>query len=165
MPASVCPVISISLSSDRGYAVLNGTYEQGIYFISVRVDEKNEKTGITVLSDKTLKNAEKHGFTKSAASTLTVKNFDSKDKSGAFSTFLDSFCFPYFEDIPNSRGLFFEMTDNTRESFGSKMLISLLRSSKDDKEALNSLKKLGFTETSIQLWQEKFLKKGVCGHE
>ena len=155
----------ISLSSDRGYAVLKGTYEKGIYFVSVNVEEKNEKTGITILSDKNLKNSVKHGFTKSAASTLAVKNFDSRDKSDVFSTFFDSFCFPYFEDMPESRELFFEMAENASETAGNKALISLLRSSKSSVESLKSLKKLGFNENSIYGWQEKFLKKGVCENE
>lgn len=155
----------ISLESDRGYTVLKGTYEKGIYFISVKVNEKNEKTGITLLSDKNLKSALKQGFTKSASSSLTVKNFDSKDKSGAFSTFLNSFCFPYFEDIPDSRELFFDMAENSQETSGNIALISLLRSSKESEDATKSLKKLGFTEKSIKLWQENFLKKGVCEHE
>ena len=155
----------ISLSSDRGYAVLKGTYEKGIYFVSVKVEEKNEKTGITVLSDKNLKSAARQGFTKSAKSNLSVKNFDSRDKSRAFSAFFDSFCFPYFEDIQNSRELFFEMTENSSETSESKTLISLIRSSKNSKDALKSLKKLGFTEKNLEIWQEKFLKKGVCEHE
>ena len=155
----------ISLSSDRGYAILKGTYEKGIYFVSVKVDEKNEKTGITVLSDKNLKSSLKQGFTKSAASTLALKNFDSKDKSNAFSVFFDSFCFPYFEDMPESRELFFEMAENVSETTGDKTLISLLRSSKNSTESLKLLKKMGFTENSIDMWQEKFLKKGVCENE
>ena len=155
----------ISLSSDRGYAVLKGTYEKGIYFVSVKIEEKNEKTGITVLSDKNLKSTARQGFTKSAKSNLSVKNFDSRDKSNAFSTFFDSFCFPYFEDIQNSRELFFEMTENSSETLESKTLISLIRSSKNSKDAVKSLKKLGFTEKNLEIWQEKFLKKGVCEHE
>ena len=155
----------ISLSSDRGYAVLKGTYEKGIYFVSVKIEEKNEKTGITVLSDKNLKSTARQGFTKSAKSNLSVKNFDSRDKSNAFSTFFDSFCFPYFEDIQNSRELFFEMTENSSETLESKTLISLIRSSKNSKDAVKSLKKLGFTEKNLEIWQEKFLRKGVCEHE
>ncbi|MBR6422555.1 hypothetical protein IKS86_07585 [bacterium] len=155
----------ISLSSDRGYAVLKGTYEKGIYFVSVKIEEKNEKTGITVLSDKNLKSTARQGFTKSAKSNLSVKNFDSRDKSNAFSTFFDSFCFPYFEDIQNSRELFFEMTESSSETLESKTLISLIRSSKNSKDAVKSLKKLGFTEKNLEIWQEKFLKKGVCEHE
>ena len=155
----------ISLSSDRGYAVLKGTYEKGIYFMSVKVEEKNEKTGITVLSDKNLKSTVKQGFTKSAKSNLSLKNFDSKDKSNAFSAFFDSFCFPYFEDIPESKELFFEMTENNSETAESKTLISLIRSAKSNKDSLKSLKKLGFTEKNIEIWQENFLKQGVCGDE
>lgn len=155
----------ISLSSDRGYAILKGTYEKGIYFVSVKVEEKNWKTGITVLSDKSLKSTEKKGFTKTASSTLTVKNVDNADQSNAFSTLYESFCFPYFEDIPGSGELFFEMTENTSEASGAKFLISLLRSSKDNKDAVKLLKKLGFTEKSIKVWQERFLKKGVCKYE
>ncbi len=155
----------ISLASDRGYAVLKGTYEKGIYFVSVKVEEKNEKTGITILSDKNLKSAAKQGFTKSAKSTLSLKNFESKDKSNAFSTFFDSFCFPYFEEIPTSRELFFEISDNTSETADNKTLISLIRSSKNSTDSLKLLKKLGFTEKNIKTWQEKFLEKGVCGHE
>ncbi len=154
----------ISLSSDRGYAVLKGTYEKGIYFISVKVEEKNEKTGITLLSDKNLKSALKQGFTKSAKSSLSVKNSDSRDKSNTFSAFFDSFCFPYFEDMPDSRDLFFEMADSTAESADGRTLISLIRSSKDNKESLKSLKKMGFSDLDIETWQKKFLK-GVCGHE
>ena len=156
---------NISISSDRGYAVLKGTYEKGIYFISVKIEEKNEKTGITVLSDKNLKNAIKQGFTKSASSSLAVKNFDNSDKSNAFSTFFDSFCFPYFEEMQGSRELFFEMAENSSETTDNKKLISLLRSSKNSSESLNILKKMGFTEDSIMMWQKNFLKKGVCGHE
>jgi len=155
----------ISLASDRGYAVLKGTYEKGIYFVSVRIEEKNKKTGITVLSDKNLKSAVKQGFTKSAKSSLSLKNFDSKDNSNAFSAFLDSFCFPYFEEIPDSRELFFEMTENSPETTDGKTLISLIRSSKNSKDSLKSLKKLGFTEKNLEIWQENFLKKGVCEHE
>ena len=155
----------ISLSSDRGYAVLKGTYEKGIYFMSVKIEEKNEKTGITVLSDKNLKSTVKQGFTKSAKSNLSLKNFDSKDKSNAFSAFFDSFCFPYFEDIPESKELFFEMTENNSETAESKTLISLIRSAKSNKDSLKSLKKLGFTEKNIEIWQENFLKQGVCGDE
>lgn len=155
---------NISISSDRGYAVLKGTYEKGIYFVSVKIEEKNEKTGITVLSDKNLKSAIKQGFTKAAASKLTVKNFDSRDKSNAFSSFFDSFCFPYFEDISDSRELFFAMADRVEIS-DNKTLISLLRSSKNNTEFVKSLKKLGFTEKSIEIWQEKFFKEGFCGHE
>ena len=155
----------ISLSSDRGYAVLKGTYEKGIYFVSVKIEEKNEKTGITVLSDKNLKSTVKKGFTKSAKSNLSLKNFDSSDKSGLFSAFFDSFCFPYFENIPESKELFFEMVENSSETNSSRMLISLIRSSKNDKDSLKSLKKLGFTEKNLEIWQEKFLKKGVCEHE
>jgi hypothetical protein len=155
----------ISLSSDRGYAVLKGTYEKGIYFVSVKINEKNEKTGITVLSDKSLKSAARQGFTKSASSSLTVKNFDSKDKSNAFSAFFDSFCFPYFEKMPDSRDLFFEMTGNSSETSESKAVISLLRSSKNNVESFKLLKKIGFSEKSIELWQEKFLTKGVCEYE
>ena len=154
----------ISLSSDRGYAVLKGTYEKGIYFVSVKVEEKNEKTGITVLSDKNLKSALKQGFTKSAKSSLSVKNSDSRDKSNTFSAFFDSFCFPYFEDMPDSRDLFFEMADGTAESADGRTLISLIRSSKDNKESLKSLKKMGFSDLDIETWQKKFLK-GVCGNE
>ena len=156
---------SISLSSDRGYAVLKGVYEKGIYFVSVKVEEKNEKTGITVLSDKNLKSTVKQGFTKSAKSNLSLKNFDSRDKSNAFSSFFDSFCFPYFEDIQNSRELFFEMTENSSETTDGRTLISLIRSSKSSKDSVKSLKKLGFTEKSLEIWQEKFLKRGVCEHE
>ncbi len=155
----------ISLASDRGYAVLKGTYEKGIYFISVKVEEKNEKTGITVLSDKNLKSAARQGFTKAAKSNLSMKNFDSRDKSNAFSLFLGSFCFPYFEDIPESKELFFEMTGNSQETSESKTLISLIRSSKSSKDSVNSLKKLGFTEKNLEIWQENFFKKGVCKHE
>ena len=155
----------ISLSSDLGYAVLKGTYEKGIYFVSVKVEEKNEKTGITVLSDKALKNSVKQGFTKSAASALTLKNFDSKDKSGAFSTFFSSFCFPYSEEMPDSRELFFEMAENSSESSAGRTLLSLLRSSGSSDESLKMLKKLGFSNKNIEKWQEDFLKKGVCGHE
>ena len=148
----------ISLSSDRGYAVLKGTYEKGIYFVSVKVEEKNEKTGVTLLSDKSLKSAQKQGFTKSASSTLSLKNFDNSDKSGAFSTFLTSFCFPYFEEIPESREFFFEMAESSN-------LISLLHSSKNSSESLKALKKIGFSDNDIEIWQENFLKKGVCEHE
>ena len=155
----------ISLSSDRGYAVLKGTYEKGIYFVSVKVEEKNDKTGITVLSDKNLKSAVKQGFTKSAKSNLSLKNFDSSDKSNVFSTFFDSFCFPYFEDIPESKELFFEMTENSSETADGKTLISLLRSYKSSKDSAKSLKKLGFTEKNLEIWQENFIKKGVCEHE
>lgn len=155
----------ISLSSDLGYAVLKGTYEKGVYFVSVKVEEKNEKTGITVLSDKTLKNSAKRGFTKSAASTLTVKNFDNRDKSGAFSTFFNSFCFPYFEDVQGSRELFFEMTEKSSEITGNKTLISFLYNSKDNKESFNRLRKLGFSEKNLKMWHEFFLKKGVCKNE
>ena len=155
----------ISLSSDRGYAVLKGTYEKGIYFVSVKVEEKNDKTGITVLSDKNLKSAVKQGFTKSAKSNLSLKNFDSSDKSNVFSTFFDSFCFPYFEDIPESKELFFEMTENNSETADGKTLISLLRSYKSSKDSAKSLKKLGFTEKNLEIWQERFLKEGVCEHE
>ena len=155
----------ISLTSDLGYAVLKGTYEKGIYFVSVRIEEKNEKTGITVLSDKNLKSAAKQGFTKSASSTLTVKNFDSKDKSNAFSAFFDSFCFPYFEDIPESKELFFEMTENSSETADGRTLISLIRSAKSSKDSVKLLKKLGFTGKNLEIWQERFLKEGVCEHE
>ncbi len=155
----------ISLSSDRGYALLKGTYEKGIYFVSVKVEEKNEKTGITVLSDKNLKSTVKQGFTKSAKSNLSLKNVDSKDKSNTFSAFLGSFCFPYFEDIPESKELFFEMTENSSETADGKTLISLIRSSKSSKDSLKSLKKLGFTEKDLEIWQKKFLKEGVCEHE
>ena len=155
----------ISLSSDRGYALLKGTYEKGIYFVSVKVEEKNDKTGITVLSDKNLKSTVKQGFTKSAKSNLSLKNVDSKDKSNTFSAFLGSFCFPYFEDIPESKELFFEMTENSSETADGKTLISLIRSSKSSKDSLKSLKKLGFTEKDLEIWQEKFLKEGVCEHE
>ena len=155
----------IALSSDRGYAVLKGTYEKGIYFVSVKIEEKNEKTGITVLSDKSLKSVVKQGFTKSAASTLTVKNFENSDKSGAFSTFFSSFCFPYFEDIPDSREFFFEMADNTQETAAAGTLLHLLHSSKNSDDSLKALKKLGFSDKNIETWQEKFLKKGVCEHE
>ena len=133
--------------------------------MSVRIEEKNKKTGITVLSDKNLKSAVKQGFTKSAKSSLSLKNFDSKDNSNAFSAFLDSFCFPYFEEIPDSRELFFEMTENSPETTDGKTLISLIRSSKNSKDSLKSLKKLGFTEKNLEIWQENFLKKGVCEHE
>ena len=155
----------ISLSSDRGYTVLKGVYEKGIYFVSVKVEEKNEKTGITVLSDKNLKSTVRQGFTKSAKSNLSLKNFDSSDKSGAFSAFFDSFCFPYFEDIPNSRELFFEIAENSSETADSKTLISLIRSAKSNKDSLKSLKKLGFTEKDLEIWQENLLKKGVCVYE
>ena len=155
----------ISLASDRGYAVLKGTYEKGIYFVSVEVNEKNEKTGITVLSDKKLKSSVRRGFTKSASSSLTLKNSDSKDKSNAFSTFFDTFCFPYFEEIPVSRDLFFEMTANASETSESKTVISLLRSSENSADSIKYLKKLGFTDKDIEVWQKKFLTKGVCGHE
>ena len=155
----------ISLSSDRGYTVLKGVYEKGIYFVSVKVEEKNEKTGITVLSDKNLKSTVRQGFTKSAKSNLSLKNFDSSDKSGAFSAFFYSFCFPYFEDIPNSRELFFEIAENSSETADSKTLISMIRSAKSNKDSLKSLKKLGFTEKDLEIWQENLLKKGVCAHE
>ncbi|MBR4532444.1 hypothetical protein IKO70_08565 [bacterium] len=155
----------ISLSSDRGYALLKGTYEKGIYFVSVKVEEKNDKTGITVLSDKNLKSTVKQGFTKSAKSNLSLKDVDSKDKSNTFSAFFDSFCFPYFEDIPESKELFFEMTENSSETADGKTLISLIRSSKSSKDSLKSLKKLGFTEKDLEIWQKKFLKEGVCEHE
>ena len=155
----------ILLASDRGYAVLKGTYEKGIYFVSVKIEEKNEQTGITVLADKNLKSSSKQGFTKSAKSTLYLKNFDNSDKTGTFSTLFNAFCFPYFEDIPESKELFFEMTENSFETAGGKTLISLLSSSKTSKDSVKLLKKLGFTEKKLEIWQEQFLKKGICEHE
>ena len=155
----------IAVLSDRGYAILKGTYEKGIYFISVKIGEKNEKTGIVVLSDKNLKNSVKRGFTKSATSTLTVKNVDNSDKSNAFSILYKSFCFPYFDDVPASRELFFEMVENISETSDNKSLISLIYSSKSSKDSVKSLKRLGFTEKNLEIWQENLLKKGVCGYE
>ena len=154
----------ISVSSDRGYSVLKGTYEKGIYFVSVEITGKNENTGIVVLSDKKLKTSEKRGFTKSAKSTLSVKNFDNPDKSGTFSMLFRAFCFPYFEEIPASKEVFFEML-NKEKGTENKLLISLLFSSKENEKSLKSLKKAGFSDKNIDFWQEKFLNKEVCKYE
>ena len=90
------------------------------------------------------------------------KNFDNSDKSNVFSTFFNSFCFPYFEEIPTSKELFFELADNISKTADNKTLISILRSSKEDHESFNLLKKLGFSEKNIKFWQENFLNKGFC---
>ncbi len=155
---------SISLKSDMGYAVLKGTYEKGIYFVSVRIDEKNDITGISVLSDKKLKSSEKHGFTKSASSSLTVKNHDRKETDGAFSSLFGSFCFPYFENVTASKDVFFGIAGKNAELSGNT-LISQLYSSKNDKKSLAKLKKAGFSDKNITLWQKNFQNKEVCGHE
>lgn len=154
----------ISVSSDRGYSILKGTYEKGIYFVSVEITEKNESTGIVVLSDKKLKISEKRGFTKSAKSTLSVKNFDNSDKNGTFSMLFRTFCFPYFEDIAASKQVFFEMLTKERET-ENKLLISLLFSSKESEKSSKLLKKTGFSDKNTGFWQEKFLNKEVCRDE
>lgn len=154
----------ISVSSDRGYSVLKGTYEKGIYFVSVKIIEKNDMTGIVVLSDKKLKNSEKRGFTKSAKSTLSVKNFDNSDKSGTFSMLFNTFCFPYFENITDSKDVFFGILGKN-EKIESKLLIAQLYSSKEDEKTSKSMKKIGFSDKNLIFWQEKFLNKGVCRYE
>jgi hypothetical protein len=154
----------ISVLSDRGYSVLKGTYEKGIYFISVEVIEKNDNTGIVVLSDKKLKNSEKRGFTKSAKSTLSVRNFDNSDKSGTFSMLFGSFCFPYFENIAGSRDVFFEIL-NKNEKIESRLLIAQLYSSKENEKSSKLLKKIGFLDKNLNFWQEKFLNREVCRYE
>ncbi|MBP5406761.1 hypothetical protein J6Z19_06400 [bacterium] len=156
---------TISVLSDRGYSVLKGTYEKGIYFVSVKVTEKNDKTGIVVLSDKKLKNSEKRGFTKSAKSALSVKNFDNSDKSGTFSALFSTFCFPYFEDIADSREVFFEILGKNSDVEKKNPLILLLYSAKNDGKYSKTLKKLGFSDKNLSAWQENFLNKGVCNHE
>lgn len=155
----------ISVSSDRGYSVLKGTYEKGIYFVTVEIIEKNENTGIVVLSDKKLKNSEKRGFTKSAKSTLAVKNSDNPDKSGTFSMMFRTFCFPYFEDIAASREVFFEISGKENENENKQLLISLLHSSKENEKSSKTLKKIGFSDKNLNFWQENFLNKEVCKYE
>lgn len=156
---------TISVSSDRGYSVLKGTYEKGIYFVSVKIAEKNERTGIVVLADKKLKNSEKRGFTKSAKSNLSVKNFDNSDKSGTFSMLYSTFCFPYFEETGNSRELFFELAGKNGETSGGTPLIARIHSANVDDKSLKLLKKIGFADKNLNWWRENFLKNGVCGNE
>lgn len=155
----------IDLQSDRGYALLQGTYEKGVYFISVKINEKNKRTGITVLSDKKLKISEKRGFTRDAASSLEVKNLDSKDKSGAFSRLFSTFCFPHTEEAAGTRETFFDIVFKNPKEHSKKTLVELLISSKNDKKSLSELKKLGFSDKNLNWWQEHFLQKGVCEHE
>ncbi len=154
----------ISLKKETDYARLKGSFEKGVYFVSLRVSEEFFRIPLTVLSKSKLTDS-KRGFTKSAASTLRVENTVSKIDGTSFATLFSRFCFPYPEDSRESGTLYFDIQQSKNIRPDSKAMISLLYASAFDDGAAKELKKIGFSDENLAWWKDKFINKGVCGYE
>lgn len=154
----------ISLKKETDHAKLKGSFEKGVYFVSVRVSEEFPKIPLTVLS-KTKLAASKRGFTKSAASNLRVENTVSKVDGTRFAALFNRFCFPYPEENSESGRLYFDMQQSKNIKPAAVTMISLLYASSFDDNAVRELKKLGFSDESLAWWKEKLLNRGLCGYE
>ncbi|MBO4441599.1 hypothetical protein J5834_05725 [bacterium] len=154
----------ISLKKETDSAKLKGSFEKGVYFVSVRVSEEFSKIPLTVLS-KTRLVGSKRGFTKSAASNLRVENNISKLDGARFAAIFNRFCFPHPDESRESGRLYFDMQQSKNIKSAAGPMISLLYASSSDEDAAKELKKLGFSSESLAWWKERFLNKGLCGYE
>lgn len=153
----------IDIKNDTGFALLKGTFEKGVYFVSVKIVERFKGVPIIVLSNKKVETAQR-GFNRKAdcsAKTFNVKaGYPEVDVSGLYS----GFCFPY-ADAKDKR-IFYNLTLRTHdiEKTDSSLLYGLFQL-KNSEHSIQELKKQGFTEKQLDWWKERIYKEEVCSYE
>jgi len=157
---------NISIKGETGYVLVKGSFEKGIYFISIKIETKMDGVPIKVLSSKNIALSSSKGFTKESSFNIAVTNIDPKEKDTVFSRTYKNFCFPYNEQSAVSKDLFFSISNRLNPSeFSSNALIYYLYSLSGRSSEVKVLKKTGFYESQIKWWQKNFFEKEVCFDE
>ena len=154
---------NISIHGETGYVLVRGSFEKGIYFISIKIKTKMDGVPLKVLSSKNIALSSSKGFTKESSFNISVTNIDPKEKDVIFSRTYENFCFPHNESATESRGLFFSVSNRLDPSeFSSTALLYYLYSLSGRSSDAKALKKTGFSEFQIKWWQKNFFEKEVC---
>ncbi|HPA55865.1 MAG TPA: hypothetical protein PLX56_00710 [bacterium] len=156
----------IKIENETGYSHLKGTFEKGVYFVSVKIEKKMDGLPVKVLSNKKLKLSEGRGFTKDAASRFFLTNISKKSVRNIFSKLYKGFCFPYNNTDSDSKELFFSIsTRKDLTEVRSNKLIYFLSSLAGRSSVEEKLKKIGFSSIQIDWWKKSFFEREVCFDE
>jgi len=153
----------IDIDHDTGFSLLKGTFEKGVYFISINITERFVGVPVKVLSDKKLRMS-KRGFNRNAACTTKLYNIKARYPKVDLSSIYSGYCFPYSKD--EDRETFYSLT--LKKDFSAKSTKSLffgLYSLTVNDKRKSDLKKLGFDEDMIKWWKKRLFEKEVCGYE
>jgi hypothetical protein len=157
---------NIKIENETGYSYLKGTFEKGVYFVSVKIEKRMEGLPVKVLSNKKLKMSEGKGFTKDAACRFSLTNVSKRTSSDLFSKLYKSFCFPYNNADNDSKELFFSIsTRKDLTEIRSDKLIYFLSSLAGRSSVEEKLKKTGFSSMQIDWWKKSFFEREVCFDE
>jgi hypothetical protein len=156
----------IKIDNETGYSHLKGTFEKGVYFVSVKIEKKMEGLPVRVLSNKKLRLSEGKGFTKDASCRFSLTNVSKKTSGDFFSNLYKSFCFPYNNADKDSKELFFSIsTRKDLTEIRSNKLIYFLYSLAGRSSVEEKLKKTGFSSIQIDWWKKSFFEREVCFNE
>ncbi len=152
----------IKINKDTGFALLKGTFEKGVYFISFMIEERFKGVPVIILSDKKVRTSER-GFNRNAASSVRIYTIKARYPEIEFSALYSGFCFPYGKET--DRAMFYSLS--LKKDFPEKsgpLLYDLLQLTLNDK-SFSKLKKIGFSEKELKWWKEQLFKKEVCSYE
>lgn len=156
----------IKIENETGYSHLKGTFEKGVYFVSVKIEKRMEGFPVKVLSNKKFKISEGRGFTKDASSKFFLTNVSKRSADNVFSTLYKGFCFPYNSSDSDAKHLFFSISTRKDVSeIGSNLLIYFLYSLAGRSSVEEKLKKIGFSSMQIDFWRKSFFEREVCLNE
>lgn len=156
----------IKIESETGYSHLKGTFEKGVYFVSLKIEKQMEGLPVKILSNKKLKLSEGKGFTKDASCQFSMMNVSKRSAGDIFSKLYESFCFPYNNTDSDSKELFFSIsTRKDLTDIRSNKLIFFLYSLAGRSSVEEKLKKTGFLQSQIDYWKKSFFEREVCFNE
>lgn len=157
---------NISVLGETGYTLLKCVLEKGVYFFSLRIDEKIPGIPIKALSSKIIKISNSGGFTKSASANIRLVNIEPKEKDYFFSKLFNGFCFPFNITDKNSEELFFltSMRKSSEKIKTEKLMYCLYNLSGRSCETAK-LKKAGFSDSQVSWWHRNFFEKEVCFYD
>ncbi len=156
----------ISIDQESGYTIVKGVFEQGVYFFSIKINERFYGIPVIALSNRELPWSERRGFNRAASANVSIVNVNGKASGSDYAGLYKSFCFPHMNDKAEKREVFFKMVNRKKfDREGKNFLITVLSKLLYDEAAENQLKKIGFAEEQIVWWRENFLKGEVCKYD
>lgn len=152
----------IKINNDTGFALLKGTFEKGVYFISFKIKERFKGVPVVVLSDKKVKEA-KRGFNRNASSSAKIYNIKARYPEVRVSQLYRGFCFPF--EQKEHRDLFYSLSMKKELSEQQKRALIFKLFQLTVNEKADKLKKAGFSKNQLNWWKGKMFKNEVCSYE
>lgn len=152
----------ITGESYMDYAVIQAGFVPGRYLFSISCEDCSDIVTPLLISNQKIEISEKRAFNSRTSASIKIINAKKKG-SPLFEILYQGWCFP--SEKESKMEFYLKKTyDKQKKKQREKTLFEILVHAQD-RSAVTSLKKAGFSDSMIKWWRNMTQKKTVCGYE